>query len=160
MKRSFIFLLVFITNLIFTFSIEAAPKKVAVYVAGEMCDADKSIVCSSVLSRISGHKEYKAFERNRAFVNAINRECDYQLSGEVPENEIRELGERMGVDFIIVINSVISSDNKCHMSARIINLVSGEILKSASINREYTGADVLAKMANNVTYRLINNRSK
>lgn len=125
-----------------------------------MSKSDKSIVSSAVLARLSGNKEYKAFERNQAFVNALNKEQDYQVSGEVSEDEIRAVGKRLGVDYVIVVNTVVSSDSQCHMSARIIDLVSGEILKSVNLTREYTGSGVLSTMANNVAYRLINSKSK
>lgn len=138
----------------------AAGKKVAVYVEGAMSKAEKSIVSSSVLARMSGNKDYVPFERNQSFVNSLNKEQDYQLSGEVPEKEIRAVGERMGVDYIIVVNAEISSDEQCHMSGRLIELMTGEILKSVSLKREYTGSEVLATMANNVAYRLLNKKSK
>lgn len=138
----------------------AAPKKVAVYVEGDMSKSDKSIVSSAVLARLSGNKEYVAFERNNAFINALNKEQDYQLSGEVSEKEIRSVGERYGVDYVIVVNAVISSDDNCHMSARLVKLISGEILKTVNLTREYTGSGVLSTMANNMAYRLLNKQSK
>ena len=137
-----------------------AAKKVAVYAEGEISKATKSIVCSSVLSRLSGNKDYKAFERNSAFVNALDKEQDFQTSGDVPEKEIRSVAQRMGVDYVIVVNTVISGDDQCHMSARMIDLVTGEILKTVKLKREYTGTDVVSSMANNLAYRLINNSSK
>lgn len=149
-----------LTCAVFATDAIAAAKKVAVYVEGKMCASDRQIVSSGVLARISGSKEYTAFERNDAFINALNSEQDFQMSGEVPESEIRAIGERMGVDYVIVVNAVITSDSWCHMSARLINQVTGEILKSVNLKREYTGSDVLANMANNIAYRLISNKSK
>lgn len=146
--------------LFYTNSLMAAPKKVAVYVEGDMSKSDKSIVSSAVLARLSGNKEYVAFERNNAFINALNKEQDYQLSGEVSEKEIRSVGERYGVDYVIVVNAVISSDDNCHMSARLVKLISGEILKTVNLTREYTGSGVLSTMANNMAYRLLNKQSK
>lgn len=160
MKKIVLLFVMIMAFALFAAEAVAAPKKVAVYVEGDMSKADKSIVNSSVLARISGNKEYKAFERNKAFVSALDKEQDYQVSGDVPEREIREVGERMGVDYVIVVNAVISSDEQCHMSARLIDLVTGEVIKSVSIKREYTGSDVLANMANNVAYRLLNKKSK
>lgn len=138
----------------------AAGKKVAVYVEGDMSEADKSIVSSAVLSRLSGNKEYRAFERNDAFINALTKEQDYQLSGDVLEKEIRAVGERMGVDYVIVVNAVVSADDQCHMSARLIDLVTAEIIKSVNLKREYTDSGVLSTMANNVAFRLLNKKSK
>ncbi len=159
MKRlSFLFFMLLACTV---FANEAmAAKKVAVYAEGEITKATKSIVCSSVLSRLSGNKDYKAFERNSSFVNALNKEQDFQTSGDVPEKEIRSVAQRMGVDYVIVVNTVISADDQCHMSARMIDLVTGEIIKTVNLKREYTGTDVISSMANNIAYRLINNSSK
>lgn len=156
MKRILMFLLIVVSCATFA----SAQKKVAVYAEGEISKELKSIVCSSVLGRISGNHDYKAFERNSAFVNALNKEQDFQTSGEVPEKEIRNVAQRMGVDYVIVVNTVISHDDKCHMSARLINLVTGEIMKTANLKREYTDSDVISTMANNVAYRLISQSSK
>lgn len=138
----------------------AAPKKVAVYVDGDMSAKDKSIVNSTAVARVSDSKDYKAFERNAMFIKALDKEHDYQVSGEVSLSEIRNLGERLGVDYVIVIVALIADDNECHMSARMIDLVSGEVVKSVSIHREYSGSEQLVNMANNVTYRLIGKKSK
>ncbi|MDE6417486.1 MAG: hypothetical protein K2K68_10760 [Duncaniella sp.] len=159
MKRlSFLFFMILACTV---FASEAmAGKKVAVYAEGEISKATKSIVCSSVLSRLSGNKDYKAYERNSAFVDALDKEQDYQTSGDIPEKEIRTVAQRMGVDYVIVVNTVISGDDQCHMSARMIDLVTGEIIKTVNLKREYTGTDVISSMANNLAYRLINNSSK
>lgn len=137
-----------------------AAKKVAVYVKGNISKEDRSIIYSSVISRISGNKDYVAFERNEAFIKALMDEHDYQLSGEVPDDEIRGVGERMGVDYVIVLNTVITKNDKCNMSARLIELETGKIVKSVSLERDYQDSDVLPNMANNVAYRLINKKSK
>lgn len=136
-----------------------AAQKVAVYVEGEINQDDKSIISSSVLARLSGNKEYAAYERNEAFIKAMNEEQGFQLSGEILEKEIRKVGERLGVDNVIVVNVIISGEN-CHMSARMLDLVSGEILKSVNLKRKYTDSDVIENMANNIAYRLINKKSK
>jgi len=138
----------------------AAPKKVAVYATGQVSSDDKSIINSAVLGRLSSNNDYVAFERNEAFIEALNNEQDYQVSGEVLEDEIRKVGERLGVDYVIVVNAVISNDEQCHMAARLIELTSGRILKSVNLKRKYTGSDVLSNMANNIAYRLINKKSK
>lgn len=160
MKRLSFLIAILLACVAFAGEAMAAPKKVAVYAEGEISKSVKSIVCSSVLSRLSGNKDYKAFERNSAFVNALDKEQDYQTSGDVPEKEIRSVAQRMGVDYVIVVNTVISGDDQCHMSARMIDLVTGEIIKTVNLKREYTGTDVIPSMANNIAYRLINNSSK
>lgn len=137
-----------------------AAKKVAVYVEGDATKSQKSIVSSCVLARMSGNKDYSPFERNDAFLKALTKEQDFQLSGEVPEKEIRAVGERLGVDYVLTVNVIITDDGYCHMSGRLINLETGAIVKSVSQKREYETSEVLTAMANNVAYRLLNKNSK
>ncbi len=159
MKKITILFLLFLSCVCFAEN-ASASKKVAVYVEGEINNSNKSIVSSAVLARMSGNKEYTPFERNESFINALNNEQDLQLSGEVPESEIRKVGERLGVDFVIAINVIISDDDMCHMSARLINLETGEIIKTTNVNRKFTNSSVLTALANNVAYRLLNKKSK
>lgn len=138
----------------------AAGKKVAVFVEGNISNEQKSMVNSAIMGRLSGNKEYQSFERNNAFLKALDREHDYQLSGQVPEKQIREIGERYGVDYVIAVNAVITSDDECEVSARMIDLVTGEVIKTCNATREYEGSSTLKAIANNVAYRLLNKKSK
>lgn len=161
MKRlALIFAILFSCVTFASQSLLAAPKKVAVYVEGSVGKSERSIINSAVIARLSGNKDYVAYERNAAFIKALDKENDFQTSGEVPEKEIRAIGERFGVDYVIVINAEITGDDQCQMAARLIELVSGKIIKSANIEREYSGSSCLINMANNVAYRLISNLSK
>ena len=146
--------------MMFAESAFAQAKKVAVYVEGGISNDDKSIVSSAVLARMSGNKEYAPFERNEAFIEALTHEQDYQLSGEVPEKEIRKIGERYGVDYVVAVNVIIKDDGVCHMVAKLINLETGAIIKTVNGSRKYTESSVLTTLANNVAFRLLNNQSK
>lgn len=160
MKKSVLFLFVLLSVLLCTPAVFAAsPKKVAVYVEGPLSFSDKSLISSAVMSRISGNKEYVCFERNKDFMNALTKEQDYELSGDVPEHEIREVGERMGVDYVIVVNAKIKRD-KTFMSCELLELVTGRVLKSVSGERDGDGIDVLKALATNCAYRLVSKKSK
>ena len=160
MKKISVLILLVFSCVMFAETASAKSKKVAVYVEGKISKDNKSIVNSAVLARMSGNKDYTPFERNDAFINALIKEQDYQLSGEVPEKEIRAVGERLGVDYVLAVNVVINRDDVCHMSARLINLETGEIEKTVNVHREYTDSSVLTALANNVAYRLLNKNSK
>ena len=160
MKKISVLILLVFSFMMVAETAAAKSKKVAVYVEGRINKDDKSIVSSAVLARMSGNKDYTPFERNEAFIKALTREQDYQLSGEVPEKEIREVGERLGVDYVLAVNVVINRDDICHMAAKLINLETGEIEKTVNLNREYTDSSVLTALANNVAYRLLNKNSK
>lgn len=143
---------------LFSASVNAAAKKVAVYVEGNISEANKKVVTAAVMSRLSGNKEYSPFERTDAFINALTKEQDYQLSGEVPESQIRAIGQRLGVDYVIAVD-VMQSDGICHMTARLIELETGAILKSVNAQRKYTDSTVYTAMGNNVAYRLLSKQS-
>lgn len=160
MKRLFLLAVVALMASLYGFDSFAAAKKVAVFVEGNLTKEQKSMVSSAVMSRLSGNKDYKVFERNDAFLKALEREHDFQLCGEVPENEIRKIGERLGVDYVIAISAVITSDDQCQMSARLIELESGEVLKTCNASREFEDSSTITALANNVAYRLISKKSK
>lgn len=141
-------------------TLSAAPKKVAVYVTGDISHENRSTVSSAVLARMSGNKDFEAYERNDKFVDVLDKEQDYQVSGEVPEKEIRAVGARCGVDYVIAVSVEISHDRKVNMSGKLIELESAKIEKTVSLTREYTDSSVLASLAKNVTYRLTNRNSK
>ncbi|MDE7407541.1 MAG: CsgG/HfaB family protein, partial [Muribaculaceae bacterium] len=129
MKRFIVLTIVAVMSAMFGVDTFAAGKKVAVFVEGNITREQKQMVNSAVMSRLSGNGEYRAFERNGTFLKALEREHDYQLSGEVPESQIRKVGERLGVDYVIAVCAVLTSDDQCQMSARFINLETGEVLK-------------------------------
>lgn len=115
---------------------------------------------SAVLARMSGNKDFEAYERNDRFVDVLDKEQDYQVSGEVPEKEIRQVGARCGVDYVIAVDVEISHDRKVNMSGKLIELESAKIEKTVNLTREYTDSSVLASLAKNVAYRLTNRNSK
>ena len=160
MKKISVLILLVFSCVMFAENAYAQAKKVAVYVEGDIDSEDKFIVSDAFIVRMSGNKEYAPFERNNAFIDALTHEQDYQLSGEVPEKEIRKVGERFGVDYVVAVNVIIKNDEVCYMTAKLINLESGAIVKTVNQHRQYTDSSVLTALANNVAYRLLNKQSK
>ena len=160
MKKLSVLILLVFSCVMFAEGAYAQTKKVAVYVEGKIDSEDKSIISTAVLARMSGNKAYAPFERNEAFIEALTKEHDYQLSGDVPEKEIRKVGERLGVDYVVAINVVIKNEEVCHMAAKLINLETGAIVKTVNQHRPYTDSSVPTALANNVAYRLLNKQSK
>ena len=134
--------------------------KVAVYVTGNLDNSHKQIVTAKAMSRISRCKEYVTLERTEAFLNAIVQESDYQVSGEVREDQIVSIGQRFGAQLVAILEVNKIDDGTCFLSARIINVESGMVLKSVDASRKITGTDDLIALTNNVTYRLVSKESK
>jgi len=159
MKKHIVLLILAIVAGVWASDARAASKKVAVYVEGTSGNSARNIVNSAMTTRLAGDKNYIVYERSDDFVSALTREQDYQLSGEVPDSQIRKVGERMGVDVVIVVQ-VSESEDAVDMNARMIDLESGRVLKSVSGSRNGSGAGVLRALANNCAFRLLSKQSK
>lgn len=53
----------------------------AVTVFGSVSPAARNLVESAFLQRLSGNTQFVVFERNKTFLNKLNREIDFQTSG-------------------------------------------------------------------------------
>ncbi|MBD5259867.1 MAG: hypothetical protein HDS46_03620 [Bacteroides sp.] len=159
MKKILFFLLMCVLGSI---SVNAQSKKytMSVIVTGNLDETGRNIVNSALMQRLSGNKEYVVFERNTAFIKALTKEQDFQLNGDVPESQIRKVGARMGVDYVAVANVEYICDGICSISARIINLETGQVIKTCNEQREYENSQTLRAMANNVAFRLFSKPSK
>lgn len=139
---------------------EKEKEKVAVYVSGEVSDANKKIISSKAVSRISRSNDYVAVERTDAFLKALSKEQDFQLSGEVRDDQIAALGKRFGARYVAVIEVSQTEDDTYFISARLINVESGLVVKSADASREIKSTDDLVALTNNVAFRLVSKSSK
>lgn len=138
---------------------QTGKQKVAVYVSGNVENNYKKIISIKAVSRISRCENYAAVERTDAFLDVLAKEQDYQLSGEVRDDQIAELGVRFGVRYIAVFEAT-QLDDTGLISARMIDVESGMIIKSADTSRKIKSIDDWAAMTNNVAYRLVSKNSK
>ena len=136
------------------------PKeKVAVYVSGDVNGSLKKIISSKAVSRISRSDDYVAVERTEDFLNVLTKEQDYQLSGEVRDDQIAELGVRFGVRYVAVFEATKTYDTG-FVSARMIDVETGMVVKSVDTSRKIKSVDDWTAITNNVAFRLISKKSK
>ncbi len=131
-----------------------SKNKVAVYVTGKMDEVYRNIISSKAIAYISRSEKYVALERGEAFLNAMMKEQDYQLSGEVSDDQIAEIGARFGAKYVAVFDANQTPDNFCLMTARLVNVETGVIIKSVDSNRAIESTSDLVGLTNNVAYRL------
>lgn len=146
---------------LFGFNASAAEKTVAIFVEGNISDAQKSIIQSAMKSELSANKEYKAFENNDVFVKAVESEHDYKSNGRVSYEQICEIGKRFNVDYVITVCTVISDDNEIQMSGRMINVGSGELKSYDDISSErysnyHKKSPTIKNIADNLAWCLVN----
>lgn len=155
MKRLHLFYLIIFIILGCSFKAKASDK-VSVFIEGSLSELQEQIVNNAFMSRLSSTKTYSVFERSELFIDALNQEHDYQVSGEVSESQIRKIANKYGVDFVIAV-SVMCDGDDIYMSARLIHVVSGKVEKTVSLDRKGYSNKVLKNLSNNVAYRLLSN---
>ena len=160
MKKVFLLLTMALCVIVGVNAQGAGKDKVAVYVTGNVDNSNKEIISSKMISRVSNTKGYVAVERTEAFLNAITQESDYQVSGEVRDDQIATLGKRFGAKLVAVVEANTTTEENCFISARLIDVESGMVLKSVDGNRKITTTNELIALTNNVAYRLMSKDSK
>ena len=89
----------------------------------------------------------------------LTKEQDYQLSGEVRDDQIAELGVRFGVRYVAVFEATKTYDTG-FVSARMIDVETGMVVKSVDTSRKIKSVDDWTAITNNVAFRLISKKSK
>lgn len=130
-------------------------KQVAVYVIGT--DIEKSlqkVIGQKIVSAVTESGEYSAMERTSDFLMALSRETDYQISGEVRDSQIINLGQKFGVKYIIAAD-VDEVFQELFIAARLIDVESGLIVQTYDVNGPADSAEELVKLSKQVAHGLI-----
>lgn len=135
-------------------SFAQAPRKVAVYVTGDVEDSYKKVIGSKLVSGITQSGEYAAVERTNEFLSALTQEQDYQMSGAVNDQQIVKLGAQFGVRYVLVAD-VTEIFESTFISARMIDVQTGLITHSAEVDMELYSAKDLIKIAEAVIDKIL-----
>ena len=116
---------------VLSLSLLAQQQKVAVYVTGDEVEA--KVLGSRLQTDITQSGKYTVIERNATFLAELKKEQSYQRTGAVDDEEISRLGKQFGVNLICVAD-IFSAFDESYVSARLIDVVSAEVIHSASAN--------------------------
>ena len=140
---------------LFSITIFAQQKKVAVYVTGEDASLNK-VVASKLVAAIARTDEFSVVERSSEFQAALTSELLYEHAGEVDENEIARLGKQYGVSLVCVAN-VFQAFKEQYISARIIDVESAQVIRTASSSGSVQTLTDLINAASNLATDLVQN---
>jgi len=150
MSNRYITLVMFFTSVFF---ISAQPK-IAVLDAtlGEGVPINASaIVADTINEQFVKSDDFTALER--AYISSVQEEKKFQLSGDVKEEDIKEIGNTFGADFICIANvSLLGSTYT--VSARLIEVATAEVYSQES-HRMRGEIDVLFVIAEVVGAELV-----
>jgi TolB-like protein len=131
-----------------------ALPKVAVLDAVIPANMDKSVivpVTDKIAEEIVKSKQYSVLDR--ANVEQVLKEKEFQVSGMVQDSDIKQAGKYLGADFVVVAR-VSLVEGTYFLSAKMINVESGAVFAQVS-DQEEGKASVLIKIAERVGKKLI-----
>ena len=109
-----------------------ASKKVAVYVSPTGNRDVDLILGDQLVSGFARSESYIAVERTNDFLMELGKEHDYQRSGNVSDEQIKNLGIQYGAQYVCIAQTSIVFDNY-YITSRIINLTTNEIVNVYNI---------------------------
>lgn len=149
MKKPLLFLLLLALSQV----LNAQQKKVAVYVTGEN-DGVTKVLGSKLVSAIARSEQYSAIERTSAFLAELSKEQNYQRTGAVDDSEISRLGKQFGVQLICVA-SVTEAFGDQYVSARLIDVETAQVERSAGSDGSIQSLNGLMDVADGLAYELL-----
>ncbi len=147
MKRLLILLLS-----VFSLTVYAQKKKVAVYVTGN--DPINSIMGDHLVDGIAHDGKYIAVERTASFLNELVKEQTYQQTGAVDDSELSRLGKQFGVDYVCVATPFDVWGEK-YISARMIDVERAEVIATSSANGKVENSTQFVSILNTLTKGLV-----
>ncbi|MBQ8564763.1 MAG: hypothetical protein IJ442_02895 [Bacteroidaceae bacterium] len=144
MKTKFILILLLAASI---FPIEASSNDVKKVAIMQIIDNEnkveygvKLMLRSYLGLAITNTPGYIGLER--VDVSAIMDEQDFQRTGMVNENQIKQLGEMTGADYILLAEAAMLDANNIFLTAKIINIESAQIESTANIQSLITNQEL------------------
>lgn len=152
MKRYFVFLAIIFGMIAPSATAQVVKKKLAVYMTDNNVDDDyKKVIGAKFVSTITATNEFAAVERTAEFLAALSNEHDYQTSGEVKDNQIARVGQKLGVRYVVVVD-ISEVFEELFIASRMINVETGLVERAFEANgpAESMGqlVDLSTKVAN------------
>ncbi|MCL2689858.1 MAG: hypothetical protein FWE57_08450 [Chitinispirillia bacterium] len=101
-----------------------------------------------------GSGQYRTIERSDAFLDQVAKEMITQRSGAIDDRQISELGRRAGADFVC-IGEIVEAFGAHQISARIVNVVTVEVIASGLASGPLRTMEDLATLSNQVVTSLL-----
>lgn len=107
----------------------AQTKKVAILEVVDREDrmsySQKMMLRSNMARAVANTAGYEAYDRSD--IDAVMSEHEFQRTGLVSNDQIRQLGEMAGVSLILVTEGVLTGSNSVFVSAKILNVETAKV---------------------------------
>ena len=152
MKLKFI-LIILLSALSLTAFAQQPQKNVAVFVKGDKSDINK-FMADEIVNFFSKNGKYIAVERTGSFLAEVQKEQAYQQTGVVNDSELSRLGKQFGVQIVCVVEISSVFETK-HVSARLIDVETVEVINSSTENSPLSKIEELQKVAKKISEELL-----
>jgi hypothetical protein len=130
---------------------------VAIYMAGEEPTGARGVhnIMGGELARILSESDvYLAVDRTEAILQQLEREHVYQRSGAVDDDQIKALGQQLGVQYLCIsdINPV---GRRFYLDTRLVDVVTAEIIRSVTATSSLKSANEMARISREIALELI-----
>ena len=135
-------------------AVQAPKPKVAVYVTGGKNANENKALAARITHGLVNSGRYSAIERADAFLDQVAREMVAQRSGAIDDKQISELGRQAGANFVCV-GEILEVFGDHQISARIINVVSVEVIASGVAEGALRNINDFAVLSNSVVASML-----
>jgi hypothetical protein len=132
-------------------------ERVAVYVAGGNDMNKRKLLGIKLVSEFTNSDEYAAMERTDVFLEQLQKEQQYQRSGNVNDKQLAELGRQSGVQYVCVAEIMPVADNDYFITTRLIDIEKATVIASADGADAIDNTQTMLRMSEVVAGRLIDN---
>lgn len=130
--------------------------KVAVYVNGaeEIDAAVKQIIGSELVTAISANQQFTAVDRSTDFLNTIKQEQSEQVSGNLDDSQVQQLGQKFGVQQVCVAN-ITPYQSKYYIQARMVDVESASVIATCREIAALQDLDEMVSVSEKISQKLI-----
>jgi|GEM_PF-1376222 len=131
---------------------------IAVYMAGEEPRDARGVhnILGGELARsISGSDRYTAVDRTDAILRQLAREHTFQRSGAVSDDQIKSLGQQLGVQYLCIAGISPAGRQSYYLDVRLVDVVTAEIIRTVTANSSLRDAGEMRSVARSLAYELI-----
>jgi len=131
---------------------------VAVYMAGEEPQGARGVhnIMGGELARILSESDrYLAVDRTDAILEQLAREHIYQRSGAVDDDQIKALGQQLGVQYLCISDINAAGRKGYYLDVRLVDVVTAEIMRSVTATSRLRDANEMTRVARTIAYELI-----
>jgi tetratricopeptide (TPR) repeat protein len=136
--------------------------RVAVYMAGEEPTGAKGsyqVLGTELAKAITNSGIFSAVDRTDDILNQISKEHEYQRSGAVSDEQIKNLGEQLGVKYLCVAR-VSELKDGFYLEARLVDVVTASVLEVATASSGLRDAEEIVRTAQQVAQQLVGQSEK